>query len=156
MLSRRAPETQPEGIVAGYAQTSQRWPSQPLVRRPLTRTELTGPREVTRRLAPVRGDLAGHGEKRAIGQLIHIRARVVDEDGAPVAGAVVEIWHCNAAGKVAADRRQPADEVFGTAQLGRGERPAHERLRWPALASLRIALDHAFGLRARIAPVDHG
>jgi protocatechuate 3,4-dioxygenase beta subunit len=24
---------------------------------------------------------------------------VVDEDGAPVPGAVVEIWHCNAAGK---------------------------------------------------------
>jgi protocatechuate 3,4-dioxygenase beta subunit len=47
----------------------------------------------------VRADLAGHGAKRALGQLIQIRARVVDEDGAPVPGAVVEVWHCNAAGK---------------------------------------------------------
>ena len=47
----------------------------------------------------MRGDLAGYGDKRAIGQLIHVRARVVDEDGAPVPGAVVEVWHCNAAGK---------------------------------------------------------
>jgi protocatechuate 3,4-dioxygenase beta subunit len=69
------------------------------VRRPLTRSELTGPRDLMRRLTPVRGDLAGHGDQRALGQLIHIRARVVDEDGAPVPGAVVEIWHCNAAGK---------------------------------------------------------
>ena len=99
MLSRRDPATQSEGVVPGYVQTSQRWPSQPLVRRPLTRSELTGPRELMRRLAPVRGDLAGYGDKRALGQLIHIRARVVDEDGAPVPGAVVEIWHCNAAGK---------------------------------------------------------
>src|SRR6478609_628985 len=98
-LSRRDPATQSEGVVAGYVQTSQRWPSQPLVRRPLTRSEMTGPRDLMRRLAPVRGDLAGHGDQRALGQLIHIRARVVDEDGAPVPGAVVEIWHCNAAGK---------------------------------------------------------
>src|SRR5690349_14049759 len=98
-LARRDPGTQSEGVVAGYVQTSQRWPSQPLVRRPLTRSELTGPRDLMRRLTPVRGDLAGHGDQRALGQLIHIRARVVDEDGAPVPGAVVEIWHCNAAGK---------------------------------------------------------
>jgi protocatechuate 3,4-dioxygenase beta subunit len=98
-LARRDPATQSEGVVAGYVQTSQRWPSQPLVRRPLTRSELTGPRDLMRRLTPVRGDLAGHGDQRALGQLIHIRARVVDEDGAPVPGAVVEIWHCNAAGK---------------------------------------------------------
>ena len=99
MLPRRDPATQSEGTVAGYAQTFQRWPSQPLVRRPQTRSELTGPADLMRRLAPVRGDLAGYGEKRALGQLIHLRARVVDEDGAPVPGAVVEVWHCNAAGK---------------------------------------------------------
>jgi protocatechuate 3,4-dioxygenase beta subunit len=99
MLPRRDPATQSEGTVQGYAQTFQRWPSQPLVQRPQTRAELTGPAQLTRRLGAVRGDLAGHDAKRALGQLIHIRARVVDEDGAPVPGAVVEIWHCNAAGK---------------------------------------------------------
>jgi len=95
----RDPRTQSQGVEPGYAQTARRWPSQPLQRRPHTVSELSGPSSVLRRLAPVRGDLAGHGAKRAIGQLIHLRTRVVDEDGAPLPGAVVEIWHCNAAGK---------------------------------------------------------
>ena len=99
MIDRRDARTQPEGVVEGYAQTSQRWPAQALARRPLTASELSGPKNLTRRIAPVRGDLAGQGKKRALGQLIHVRARVVDEDGLPVAGALVEIWHCNAAGK---------------------------------------------------------
>lgn len=99
----RAPETQPAGVVEGYVQTGQRWPAAPLVRRQPTPSELSGPQPVLRRLGPIDarhfGDLAGRDAKRALGQLIHIRARVVDEDGAPVPGAVVEIWHCNAAGK---------------------------------------------------------
>jgi protocatechuate 3,4-dioxygenase beta subunit len=74
-----------------------------------------------RRLGPVRGDLAGYGERRALGQLIHLRTRVVDEDGAPVRGAVVEIWHCNAAGKYIHpndDNDAPADPNFyGAARL---------------------------------------
>ncbi len=98
-LERRPPDSQSLGVVPGYAQTAQRFPAQPLQRRPLTASELSGPRGLTRRIAPGLGDLAGHGAKRAIGQLIHLRTRVVDEDGAPVPGAVVEIWHCNAAGK---------------------------------------------------------
>jgi protocatechuate 3,4-dioxygenase beta subunit len=95
----RDPRTQSQGVEPGYEQTGKRWPSQALCRRPQTAAELAGPIAVERRLQPVRGDLAGHGAKRAIGQLIHLRTRVVDEDGAPVAGAVVEAWHCNAAGK---------------------------------------------------------
>jgi len=98
-IERRDPRTQSQGVEPGYAHTAQRWPSQPLQRRPLTAAELSGPRDLTRRLPRVRGDLAGYGDKRAIGQLIHLRTRVVDEDGAPVPGAVVEIWHCNAAGR---------------------------------------------------------
>jgi protocatechuate 3,4-dioxygenase, beta subunit len=99
MVDRRDARTQSEGVVEGYAQTSQRWPAQPLVRRPLTASELSGPKNLVRRLPPVRGDLAGQGKKRALGQLIKVRARVVDEGGMPVSGALVEVWHCNAAGK---------------------------------------------------------
>jgi protocatechuate 3,4-dioxygenase, beta subunit len=99
----RAPQTQSAGVVEGYVQTGQRWPAAPLVRRQPAASELSGPQPVLRRLASVDarpfGDLAGRGAGRALGQLIHIRARVVDEDGSPVPGAVVEIWHCNAAGK---------------------------------------------------------
>jgi protocatechuate 3,4-dioxygenase, beta subunit len=99
ILERRDPRTQSEGVVAGYAQTAQRWPAQPLQRRPLTVSELSSPRELTRKLPVLRGDLAGHGAKRALGQLIQVRLRVVDEGGVPVQGALVEVWHCNAAGK---------------------------------------------------------
>ena len=97
-VERRDRLTQAQGVEAGYAQTARRWPAQPLVRRPLGASELSGP-DVAKRLSVVRGDLAGYGEKRALGQLIRLRVRVVDEDGAPLPGAVVEAWHCNAAGK---------------------------------------------------------
>jgi len=121
----RDPATQSQGVVAGYAHTAQRWPAQPLQRRPLTASELSGPGSLARRLPAGRADLAGHGDKRAIGQLIHLRTRVVDEDGAPVPGAVVEIWHCNAAGKYIHPNDShdaPADPNFyGAARLVAGD-----------------------------------
>ena len=98
VVPRRDARTQSEGVVEGYAQTAQRWPAQPLARRAPGPSELSGPR-VSSRLKTTAADLAGRGARRALGQLIDVRARVVDEDGAPVAGAMVEVWHCNAAGK---------------------------------------------------------
>src|SRR5919206_1498540 len=121
----RDPRTQPEGVVAGYAQTSRRWPSQPLVVRPHDIGELSGPERIERRLPTSKNDLAGRGAMRAIGQLIHLRARVIDEDGAPVPGAMVEIWHCNAAGKYIHPNDTndaPGDPNFyGAARLVAGE-----------------------------------
>lgn len=99
VIERRDPLTQALGVEAGYAQTARRWPSRPLVRRPHTASELSGPPPIARILSIQKGDLAGHGAKRALGQLIRLRLRVVDEDGSPLAGTVVEAWHCNAAGK---------------------------------------------------------
>jgi protocatechuate 3,4-dioxygenase beta subunit len=117
--------TQSQGVEPAYAHTANRWPAQPLARRPLGASELSGPRDLPRRLAPVRGDLAGYGDKRAIGQLILVRARVVDEDGAPVPGAVVEVWHCNAAGKYIHPNDSndaPADPNFyGAARVVAGD-----------------------------------
>jgi protocatechuate 3,4-dioxygenase, beta subunit len=125
MLPRRDPATQPIGVVPGYAQTASRWPAEPLVRRPQTRSELSGPRELARRLPAQHRDLAGEGAKRALGQLIHLRARIVDEDGAPLRGALVEVWHCNAAGKYIHPNDTndaPADPNFyGAARLVAGE-----------------------------------
>jgi protocatechuate 3,4-dioxygenase beta subunit len=103
VIERRAPQTQAQGVEAGYAQTARRWPSQPLLRRPLGAAELSGPRALAHRLPPIAGgnagDLAGTGAQRALGQLVRLRVRVVDEDGAPLPGTVVEVWHCNSAGK---------------------------------------------------------
>src|SRR5438552_14743176 len=121
----RDPRTQSIGVEPGYDATALRWPSQPLLKRPLTQSELSGPAEVRRRLPLIRGDLAGQGKSRAIGQLIHVRARVVDEDGMPVRGALVEIWHCNAAGKyIHANDSHDAPEdpnFYGAARLLAGE-----------------------------------
>lgn len=121
----RPKDTQSQGVEPGYAYTAQRWPSRALQRRPLTVSELSGPQAVLRRLATVRGDLAGSGEKRALGQLIHIRARIVDEDGAPVPGAVVEIWHCNAAGKYIhpndTNDAPPDPNFYGAARVVAGD-----------------------------------
>ena len=117
----RDERTQPSRIVAGYPQTPLRNPLQPLVKREPTLSELTGPLEAARRVRLLGGDIAGHGERQAIGQLIHLRVRVLDEDGAPVGGAMVEMWQANAAGRYIHpndDDHAPPDPNFhGAARL---------------------------------------
>jgi len=96
-----AESTQPSRIVEGYRQTAMRNPAGRLHRRPLTLSELTGPLEQARRLAVLGADIAGDGAQRAIGQRILVRLRVMDEDGSPVPGTMVEMWQANAAGRYA-------------------------------------------------------
>src|SRR5262249_52903369 len=95
----RDERTQPARIIAGYPQTPLRNPAQPLLRRAPTLSELTGPLDAARRVKLLGGDIAGRGDKRAIGQLIRLKVRVLDEGGAPVGGALVEVWQANAAGR---------------------------------------------------------
>ena len=47
--------------------------------------------------------LAGRSE-RASGQLIEVRGRLLDANGAPIAGAEVELWQANAVGRYAHPR----------------------------------------------------
>jgi protocatechuate 3,4-dioxygenase beta subunit len=121
LIRPRDERTQPLRVVAGYPQTALRNPALPLVRREPTLSELTGPLEAARRVKLLGGDIAGDGARRAIGQLIHLRTRVLDEDGAPVGGAVVEIWQANAAGRYIHpndDDHAPVDgNFYGAARL---------------------------------------
>jgi len=115
VIQPRDERTQPARIVPGYPQTPLRNPQQPLVKRAPTLSELTGPLEVAQRVQLLGGDIAGHGDKQAIGQLIHLKLRVVDEDGAPVGGTVVEVWQANGAGRYihpGDDDHAPADANF--------------------------------------------
>jgi protocatechuate 3,4-dioxygenase beta subunit len=121
LIQPRDERTQPARIVPGYPQTPWRNPKQPLVRRPPTLSELTGPLDPAKRVKLLGGDIAGHGERQAIGQLIQLRVRVLDEDGAPVGGAMVEMWQANSAGRYIHpndDDHAPVDANFyGAARL---------------------------------------
>jgi len=111
---------QPRVPIEGYPNTIRRNPSRPPFARPYTLTARTGPLDLAPKLRPGDDNLAVPAPGRiAIGQLIHISGRVVDEDGRGVPGAVVELWQANAAGRYAhpADTRDaPLDPDF----LGNG------------------------------------
>ena len=109
--------TNPRVPIEGYRNTVTRNPLRAPFARPYTRTELTGPLDLGGKLQPT-GDVnlaCPVPGRMAQGQLIHVSGRVMDEDGRPVSGAVVELWQANAAGRYdhPLDRRDaPLDPNF--------------------------------------------
>lgn len=94
------PATQPRVPIPGYPNTARRRPNRAPFKRPVTRTELTGPLDLAPKLQPGDDNLAVTGPGRiALGSLIHVSGRVLDEDARPVPNAIVEIWQANAAGR---------------------------------------------------------
>ena len=94
------PGVEPAVPIEGYPNTWTHTPAQPLIRRPVTRTEATGPIDLWRKLPCDESNLAVLAPgKIAQGQLMHMSGRILDEDGRPVRGAVVELWQANAAGR---------------------------------------------------------
>jgi protocatechuate 3,4-dioxygenase beta subunit len=93
--------TQPAMTIEHYAETWIRVPNNQLFRRPVTLTEITGPTRLARKLKPGDNDLSHpcKDKPRAMGQLITVSGRLLDEDGRPVRGSVIELWHCNSAGR---------------------------------------------------------
>lgn len=83
-----------------YTPSFKRVPTAPLIRRPLTRSERSGPTELAARWNASVLDLSRtNAGQRALGQLISVEGRVTDEDGSPVSGVVMEMWQANASGK---------------------------------------------------------
>lgn len=97
---REPPEAQPPMDHPPYKSTSLRHPKRPLVYLPHTATEVTGPQ-----LGPERAtgeydwDLTRQHEGEAIGERIIVSGRVLDTEGKPLVGTLVEIWQANAAGR---------------------------------------------------------
>lgn len=87
--------------VEGYKETFLRTPDRAPFPRPATLTEITGPAHLARKLDTGMSDLsrAAPGGPQAIGQLIWVTGRLLDEDGAPVRGSIIEVWQANSAGR---------------------------------------------------------
>jgi protocatechuate 3,4-dioxygenase beta subunit len=93
------PGTQPGYLFPPYASSISRAPSQPLVYLPHTLSERTGPVFGHGLLLPTDNDLTAQHKGQPLGERILVHGRVLDEDGRPVRGALVEIWQANAAGR---------------------------------------------------------
>ena len=102
--------TQLARYIDRYPLSFTRTPSAPLIPRPLTLSERTGPTAADLfPIAPLDLSRLAADAPRATGQLIEISGRITDEDGSPMAGAMIEIWQANSAGKYIHDAdRHPA------------------------------------------------
>jgi protocatechuate 3,4-dioxygenase beta subunit len=71
----------------------------PLVMLPKTLTEQTGPIFGHRLIREGDHDLTAQHEHDPIGERIYVHGRVLDEDGRPVRGTLVEVWQANSSGR---------------------------------------------------------
>jgi protocatechuate 3,4-dioxygenase beta subunit len=86
-------------LYPGYKSTTTRSPGKPLVLLPHLLTEVTGPLFGEDRVAPTDNDLTNQHDGEALGQRILVHGRVLDSDGRPVPGTLLEVWQANAGGR---------------------------------------------------------
>jgi protocatechuate 3,4-dioxygenase beta subunit len=100
-VSKRDWRVHPPYLHEAYTSTVRRSPRRPLVPLEPSLSELTGPAfgadAVHRDDADLTRIPGRTGE--AIGQRIYVTGRVLEEEGRPVANALVEVWQANAAGR---------------------------------------------------------
>lgn len=89
---------QPPLDAPAYRSTALRHPKRAPVAVPAGPTEIAAP-GMTPALYPPRADLSKHQGREALGSRIIVTGQVRDGDGRPVAGAMIELWQCNAAGR---------------------------------------------------------
>ncbi len=95
-------EWQPPALTPDYKTSLSRSPAYPLLSLQNSVSETTGPVFGHDMLGPLDNDLlhnyAAPGES-AIGQRIIVHGRVLDENGRPLPGTLVEFWQANAGGR---------------------------------------------------------
>jgi len=101
---RPAQGTQPGYLHPPYVSSRLRAPTKPLVLLPHTLSEITGPLFGQESIRPGDDDLTKQHAGAPIGERIVVGGRVLDENGRPVRGALIEIWQGNAAGRYAHER----------------------------------------------------
>lgn len=93
------PGTQPDYNYPPYASSVARSPRKPLIVLPRTLSEHTGPVFGHGMIGLHDNDLTAQHQGEPIGERILVHGRVLDEEGRPVRGALVEIWQANATGR---------------------------------------------------------
>ena len=91
--------SQPPLLYPPYKSTVRRAPSKPLIRLPANLSGLDEPVYGWWPVGENDNDLTRQHPGEPQGQRIIVAGRVLDEDGRPLAGALVEVWQANAAGR---------------------------------------------------------
>src|ERR1700716_735792 len=98
-FARPRPGTQPPPLYPDYGSTAKRAPKRPPIRFEHTLSEVTGPVFEDGWAGPDAVDLTTQHKGAPLGERMILAGRVLDEDGRPVAGTLVELWQCNSAGR---------------------------------------------------------
>ena len=85
----------------GYRAAELRAPRRPLVALPHRLTEITGPLLGEERVTPADADLTTQHAGEPLGERIIVSGRLLDGDGRPIPGTLIEIWQANSAGRYA-------------------------------------------------------
>ena len=97
--ARENKRAQPAYDYADYRSTEKRHPKGKLIRIEHTLSEVTGPGFASGWAGPDSADLIHQHKSAPVGERIIVAGRVLDEDGRPVPGTLVELWQANAAGR---------------------------------------------------------
>jgi protocatechuate 3,4-dioxygenase beta subunit len=92
-------DADPPYLHPDYVATRTRAPKRPLLLLPHTLSELTGPVFGHESVGELDHDLTRQHAGEPLGERIIVTGRVLERDGRPVRGALVEVWQANAAGR---------------------------------------------------------
>lgn len=91
--------TQPPYLHPPYVSTQKRAPLKPLILLPNSLAHAAGPVFGHDLIRPTDSDLTKQHAGEPLGERIIVSGKVLDENGRPVPGALVELWQANAAGR---------------------------------------------------------
>jgi protocatechuate 3,4-dioxygenase, beta subunit len=92
-------DAQPHYLYPDYVATRHRAPKKPLIILPRTLSDRTGPAFGGDPIGELDNDLTRQHAGEPLGERIIVTGRVLDGDGRPVRGSLIEIWQANAAGR---------------------------------------------------------